>query len=119
MNKLENYIKKLEKEPINKMLLKEYKRKDQKYQLFLNITCSYVDNLNYFYLSLIDNESNTYLFNKKVDYDRYKNIYSVYSIYDNYSAILKNNYIIKTIDFLDSYNSNIRKINKGVIENEK
>lgn len=113
MKKIEELIKKLECEPINELTIKEYKRKDKKYELKLNKTTSYVDNLNYYYLTLIDNECNIYLFDKKTDYDTYKNIYSIYSIYDNYSAILNNNYIIKVIDYLELYNKNVRKNNKG------
>lgn len=112
MKNIKDCIKKLENDSINELTIKEYKRKNKKYELKINKTTSYVDNLNFYYLTLIDNECNIYLFNKKIDYDTYENIYSIYSIYNNYSTFLKSNYIKKVIDYLEKYNSNVRKLVK-------
>lgn len=111
MKNIKELIKKLDNEAIIELTIKEYKRKDKKYKLLLNKTVSYVDNLNFYYISLIDNEANIYLFDKKINYDTLNNIYSIYSIYDNYSGFVKSNYIKNVIDFLEIYNKNVRKSN--------
>lgn len=96
-----------------KVKIKDYKRKNIEYTLFLEKQISWVDNKEYYYLTLEDSENETYLFNRKRDYNTFNYIYSVYSLYSGKSKFVKSNYIKKVMDFIEEYNKQIRRETNG------
>lgn len=92
-----------------KVKLKDYKRKNIEYTLFLEKMMSWVDNKEYYYLTLRDSENNTYLFDRKLNLNTYDYIYSIYNIYNDKSKFVKSNYIKKVMDFIEEYNKQIRR----------
>jgi hypothetical protein len=62
-------------------LLKTFKNKNTIYNLYVDNITSIVDNKEYYYIKMIDNDYNIYLFNKHYNYNTNDYYYTCYNIY--------------------------------------
>lgn len=87
--------------------IKTFKNKDVIYNLYIEKLLSIVDNIDYYYLKMIDNYNNIYIFNKHRNYTTLKDYFTCMNIYTE-KNIKVNKTMVKLYNKLEDINKMLR-----------